>query len=180
MILRAPLDPFSEVVDQPNRRWTPPWYSWLLDLYAEVLGIEEDLEAEPGSWTPSITFANPGDLSVSYSSQFGHYYRIGRLVFISFTMNTSAFSWATSSGNLQITGLPFESHDEGGRSYFAPFWQGITMAGFTDMTWELGEGDDFLVARMYASATNFAEVNATHVPSGGNLIFQGSGTYLAG
>ena len=31
--MTQPLDPFSEVVDA-NRRWTPDWYSWLVDLAA--------------------------------------------------------------------------------------------------------------------------------------------------
>lgn len=34
----APLDPFSEVVDE-RRRWNPEWYSWLKDLERETAGI---------------------------------------------------------------------------------------------------------------------------------------------
>lgn len=59
-----------------------------------------------GTWTPVFTFATPGNLSVSYAVQAGYYIRIGNFVmvrlFITFTP-----TFTTSSGNMQITGLPF-------------------------------------------------------------------------
>lgn len=35
--MRAPLDPFSEVVDG-NRHWNPEWYSWLTELVSSISG----------------------------------------------------------------------------------------------------------------------------------------------
>lgn len=39
---------------------------------------------EEGTWTPVLTFATPGDLSVAYSTQAGSYTKIGRQVMVSF------------------------------------------------------------------------------------------------
>ena len=36
---------------------------------------------EEGTWTPTITFATPGNLSVAYTTQSGSYTKIGRMVF---------------------------------------------------------------------------------------------------
>lgn len=34
--MRAPLDPFSAVVDE-QRRWTPEWYSWLTEVTVPIV-----------------------------------------------------------------------------------------------------------------------------------------------
>lgn len=60
-----------------------------------------------GTWTPAITFATPGDLAVTYSTQTGQFFRIGAMVFVQFQITTSAFTHTTAAGNLRITGLPY-------------------------------------------------------------------------
>lgn len=64
---------------------------------------------EEGDWTPVLTFATPGDLSVAYSTQVGRYTRIGRQVTVFCAITTSSFTHTTASGALQISGLPFTS-----------------------------------------------------------------------
>lgn len=59
------------------------------------------------SWTPAMSFATPGDLSVTYSLQDGYYWKIGPLVFFRCEMATTAFTHTTASGNFRVTGLPF-------------------------------------------------------------------------
>lgn len=46
MIVRGPLSAFSEVVSE-KRRWTPEWYSWLVDLSTPFVTTFEGLQA-PG------------------------------------------------------------------------------------------------------------------------------------
>lgn len=59
-----------------------------------------------GTFTPTVTFATPGTLSVSYAQQWGWYTRIGNRVsfhlFVQFTPTKG-----TASGNFRINGLPF-------------------------------------------------------------------------
>lgn len=57
-----------------------------------------------GTWTPTLTFATPGDLSVSYSTQTGVQTRIGNLIVASFTVIGTP-TYTTASGQLQIGGL---------------------------------------------------------------------------
>jgi hypothetical protein len=64
---------------------------------------------EEGTFTPAITFATPGDLSVAYSFQVGTYTKIGNRVIASVNIVTSSFSFTTASGTLSITGLPYTS-----------------------------------------------------------------------
>ncbi len=67
---------------------------------------------EEGTWTPAITFATPGDLSVAYGSRSGTYTKIGREVTVNFSLILSSFTHSTASGNAQITGLPFTASAE--------------------------------------------------------------------
>lgn len=60
------------------------------------------------SFTPTITCGTPGDLSVSYSVQVGNYTKIGVLIFIEISL-TFVPTYTTASGNLVISGLPFNS-----------------------------------------------------------------------
>lgn len=61
---------------------------------------------DEGTWTPVFTFATPGDLSVSYTQQLGYYTRVGNRVDYKFNL-TFTPTFTTSSGNINITGLPF-------------------------------------------------------------------------
>src|SRR5690606_8637479 len=85
-----------------------------------------------GTWTPTLTFAAPGDLAVSYSARSGYYLKIGRLVFLSGTVETSSFTHSTASGLLTIAGAPFAAASPGpaacpGSLYFG----GFTKPGYT-------------------------------------------------
>lgn len=59
---------------------------------------------EEGTWTPTLeaTSSNP---TVTYTAQNGNYVKIGKLVFASCYLSTSAKSGG--SGSLKIVGLPF-------------------------------------------------------------------------
>ena len=61
------------------------------------------------TWTPVFTFATLGDLSVSYATKAGFYSRIGDIVFYRFAL-TFTPTFTTSSGAVQITGLPITSN----------------------------------------------------------------------
>ena len=60
------------------------------------------------TWTPTFTFATPGNLSVAYAGQAGYYIRIGSMVILQFSYAVTP-TYTTASGNAQITGLPFAS-----------------------------------------------------------------------
>lgn len=57
------------------------------------------------SWTPTFTFATPGNLSVSYSVRSGFYAQAGNLIHATFSI-TFTPTFTTASGVAAITGLP--------------------------------------------------------------------------
>ena len=56
----------------------------------------------------ALTFSTPGNLAVTYNNRDVTYTKIGNMVQVQARIAASAFTFTTSSGNLQITGLlPF-------------------------------------------------------------------------
>lgn len=62
---------------------------------------------EEGTWTPTVTFATPGTLSLTYLTQVGRYTKVGNMVTISFHLSCGTFVPGTASGNFLIQGIPF-------------------------------------------------------------------------
>lgn len=61
---------------------------------------------EEGTFTPTLTFATPGDLSVTYGARIGLYTKIGDMMMVTIRVATTAWTHSTASGALRITGLP--------------------------------------------------------------------------
>ncbi len=61
---------------------------------------------DEGTWTPTVTYATVGDLSVSYAVQNATYTRVGNLVVIRCRVSFTP-TFTTASGSLRIAGLPF-------------------------------------------------------------------------
>ena len=74
---------------------------------------------EEGTWTPTVTFATPGTLSLTYSTQKGLYTKVGNMVNISMQISCATFVPGTASGNFLIQGIPFATTSA----------QGITSGG---------------------------------------------------
>jgi hypothetical protein len=130
-------------------------------------------------WTPVLTFATPGDLSVTYSTQFGKATKIGRQVTLHFALQTSAFTHTTASGNCQITGAPYTSVNA--TNFFALsslLWRGITKANYTDVCVQIPANDTILSVVASGSGQAFASVTAADMPTGGTVGFRGVITYL--
>lgn len=125
------------------------------------------------SFTPVLTAATPGDLSVAYSTQLGRYGIVGPIAFVRISIITSSFTHSTASGNLNITGLPISSTT-------APVnrgtlqWSGITKANYTDACLGLGSSSSTLLVNMSGSGQATATVAITDLPSGGSVTLTGS------
>jgi hypothetical protein len=135
---------------------------------------------EEGTWTPACTFATPGDLVFTHSSQIGIYTKIGNIVTAHFTATSSTFTHSTASGNFQITGFPFaaaENSSQGQRCAGAQ-WQGITKANYTDMTASVEPSSTLATVRASGSGQTTATITAADMPTGGTVVMRGSATYL--
>ena len=126
---------------------------------------------EEGTWTPTLTFATPGDLTVVYSVREGLYTKIGRLVTAVCSIQTSTFTHATAAGVVTITGLPYNANALNRARSGTTQFQGITKAGYTAMDFGISAGTSALLGAMSGSGVAVASVVPADMPSGGTVIF---------
>lgn len=69
-------------------------------------GNEALANYDEGTFTPTFTFTTPGNLSVSYSAQSGTYVRIGKTVYVAYTLIWTP-TYTTSAGTCVFGGFPF-------------------------------------------------------------------------
>ncbi|HJP69392.1 MAG TPA: hypothetical protein VJ846_10860 [Sphingomicrobium sp.] len=134
---------------------------------------------EEGTWTPALTFATPGNLSVAYTLQNARYVKVGGIVHANFVILTSTFTFTTASGNLLLTGLPFTSLNASAndRWYSPVAFQGITKAGFTAFVGALLPNVTQLQIIGSGSGVAATNVTATDTPTGGTVIIAGIISY---
>lgn len=155
-----------------------------MPLTAGTLALTSDLtdfvSPTTGTWTPAITFATAGNLSVSYSTQFGSYIKIGSLVLATFQITTSSFTHTTASGNFQITGLPFSSENVANQNYVGAMnWRGITKANYTDVVAAIAPNSSVVVLIASGSGQAVVTLGSTDIPTGGTLSLSGTIFYKA-
>lgn len=131
------------------------------------------------TWTPTLTFATPGDLAVVYTAgnREGRIFQFAQLRLALFQIVTSTFTHSTATGNLQITGLP-DAASLAPIIYYGYLgqWQGITKANYTQVGPQLGTAT---VINFIASGSGQAvsAVAVADVPSGGNVRLRGAIIY---
>jgi hypothetical protein len=133
---------------------------------------------EEGTFTPTITFATPGDLSVTYARNIGQYTKTGNLVSISVTIQTSAFAHTTASGQVRIAGLPFTPNvtnlfSGNGLGEF----RGITKSGYTHfgITWSVNQ--TYINVAASSSGSIDSLVAAADMPTSGTVKFAINASY---
>lgn len=130
-----------------------------------------------GTWTPTISFATPGDLTVAYSVRVGTWSKVGGVVTAWFEIATSTFTHTTASGNLIISGLPYTSVASRQTSGAIGAYGGITSAGYDHMgTLMIGSSTTF---NIYKSGSGVATgpVTAAVMPTGGTVVLYGQVSY---
>jgi hypothetical protein len=133
---------------------------------------------EEGTWTPAVTFATPGDLSVAYSYQIGQYQKVGGWVTISFSLRLSTFTFTTASGSLLVSGLPFTSYTEtNGEFNGAGGFRGITKLNFTQISASAVSNVNTLQFNASGSSQVFTTVTSADTPTGGTLILKFTCSY---
>ena len=133
---------------------------------------------EEGTWTPVLTFATPGNLSVAYLQQVATYTKIGRAVTVSFTIRTSTFTHTTASGAVQVTGLPFTSATVTDLSFYGGSgWRGITKTNYTDISAEVSSNSNIVGFVASGSGQVWTDVTTADMPTSGTVILRFTITY---
>jgi len=134
---------------------------------------------EEGTWTPSMTFATPGDFALGTPIvQIGKYTRIGRMVTCNFSLVTTP-TWTTASGYLKITGLPFTSASGAASGYGCATFTNVTKANYTNYIYETEPADTF--AYLTGSANNggaASSVVAADMTTGVQTVLSGCIVYF--
>lgn len=154
----------SDGIRMPNTASTD---SRTLDWYQE------------GTFTPSLTFATPGDLAVTYgASNAGRYTRIGRTVFWEMDLQTATLTFTTASGDLRIGGFPFTSIGAPPGNGVIGFMSGLTLSAgrsFAAVQVEAGtQRATISQSGTGVASTTMAVANAT---TGTNVRLQMTGSY---
>lgn len=143
------------------------------------LGSAAELDVEEGTFTPTLSFATPGDLSVSYTVQQGEYYRIGDLVYFAIRLEGTP-TYTTASGLGGVFGLPF-SYDgtEVANKTVAIFLQdNLTWPSSTTMLGGLLSGtNSFIRIQSTGSGRTAAGWQTGQMPSGTVVDWRISGVY---
>lgn len=126
-------------------------------------------------WTPTFTFATPGDISVMYSSQIGRYTRIGNIVYIVFAMQFTP-TYTTSAGDVHLTGIPFNVGVVDG---YGSFLTGNSFpAGTTSLLCAAAATHNYVLLLGIGSGTTPAQFTVTQFPTGVASTIQGSVIYM--
>ena len=126
------------------------------------------------TWTPVLTFATPGDLSVVYTTQLGLLAFQNGLYAVFFNIVTSTFTHSTASGALQITGAPI-ANNSALNIVGALAWSGITKANYTDIAAQFAaSATPTINFRASGSGQAVANLTTADVPSGGTMNLRGT------
>jgi hypothetical protein len=141
-------------------------------------GTMADYEPQDISSSLALTFATPGDLSVTYTTKYGRQTRIGRFLLAEFNIITSAFTHTTASGQLGISGLADVSSADSGYSAFGSLvWAGITKASYTQVTPIVTAGNNIINFIASGSGVATSSIVAADVPTGGTVHLRGFVVY---
>ena len=132
---------------------------------------------EEGTWTPVLTFATPGNLTVVYDDRVGSYVKVGQLVAASVTLSTSTFTHTTASGACQITGFPFTANTY--QAIGALEFGGITKATYTNFISRISGGETLVDFIAGGSGVARSAVIAADMPTGGTIRLVSTMVYRA-
>lgn len=133
-----------------------------LDDYAEV------------TFTPSLSFATPGDLAVTYGAARNAWAtKVGREVFAHVHIQAATLTYTTASGNLVVTGAPYSATSPSGNHAARNGgiqWEGITIATHTDMCPSIGNGNATINIRASGDGVAAIAISTTHIASAPALL----------
>ena len=129
------------------------------------------------TFTPTFTFATPGDLSVSYSVQTGYYTRIGNMVYISYTLRFTP-TYTTSAGSAYFSSLPFTANASGNFRLVVAISEATTWPASTTMLYAgIATSTTFFTITGIGSGAAAAPLTITNFPTATQKTVVVSGFY---
>ena len=128
---------------------------------------------EAGVFTPTI---NAG-FTVSYSTQFGRYVKVGDLCYFTLYLGTSSISGSSSQTNARINGLPFNSADYNGMNGYDISVSWIYFLGQNVNNGYVQESQNYIELLNNPSGGNREHTNANSCWDTNSLYIMCSGVY---
>lgn len=136
---------------------------------------------EEGTFTPTYTTSNGAYNSVTYVFQVGKYVRVGKLVFFTISLRTSAANITGATGQILVAGLPFTAASQSIGAASVSVSYATIFANVRPLGAYIIGGD----TRMYLTyitnpvGSNWGELAATELSTGNpaNILLV-SGTYI--
>ena len=127
------------------------------------------------AYTPTITFATAGDLSVVYDEQVGFIGRLGNMLFVFGEISTSTFTHTTASGALRISTPVAMRAVTGGVAWPGSLgrMRGITKANFTHFAPVWADNSAWLNITTGGSAQVPDSISTGDMPTGGTQVLLG-------
>lgn len=126
-------------------------------------------------WTPSLTFATPGDLSVAYTRREGIGTVVDEMVFLWWQIFTSSFTHTTASGIVTITGNTILTANVTGQvAYGTGEYGGITLATKQHIVPRMVANESAIRMSASGSGVAAADVTAADMPTGGTVGLRGA------
>lgn len=129
-----------------------------------------------GTWTPALNFG-AATTGITYGSQAGNYTRIGRAVFVQYSITLTSKGSAT--GNATLEGLPYtslNSANSGNHSVIGN-WTSITLdAGFTIITGQINANSTHLTIN--ENGSNKTNTTLTNTNFANTSVLSGSCFYF--
>ncbi len=130
------------------------------------------------NWTPTVTFATPGDVGVVYNVRTANYSRIGNILVVNFNINFD-LTYTTAAGAFQITGLPAANNATvvatgtaiSGSTTIYP-------VGATNILSTIAASASLITITPSGSASSFAPLSVTQLTTGATYAFSGTITYM--
>ncbi len=125
------------------------------------------------SFTPTVTCATPGDLSISYATRTGTFWTVGNMCFYQVNL-TFTPTFTTATGSLSVSNMPITSKSGAG-DMGALFMSGAALASPPGSCCSfVGSATTSMV---FKSADFGGEVDMTDITSGNELTIIASGFY---
>lgn len=130
------------------------------------------------TFTPTFTFATPGDLSNVYTVQDGTYWKIGALVHFRIRMAWTP-TFTTSASTAQIAGLPFTAATSAGNTPCAGVVSNLTYGTNVDCVPRVGLGTQTINFSLKNVTGAFANASPSNFTSGVAYVAEIAGFYEA-
>lgn len=134
----------------------------------------------PVAFTPTLTFASPGNLAVNYTTRIGRSTRNKDGTVTVAGVVQAVVTTGTASGELQISGLIVPSGANLGANIGAMMFNGVNKAGYTQFAPRIFGGASSMHFTASGSGVGASTISAADVPSGSTVILQFEITYESG